>query len=270
MLYKERAQIAEAGREFNDRIADAERQINERIAKAEGKESHVLQPEGQTTNPNPNESHFACAIYIAVIINVSRSRTTCVRGCQCFYMLSLFCCIALEATSYEDVIHCSDPQHSIAGAEYIGTRRLPKDILVCTHCHQCAFCRPRYDKCWAGGHLPPKYWNTVVDNMIKETQVMEVLISKVLKKDLSKKTKMREAYRQHFCEVLPNSNPMEIKPPTAKRQCAQNLAPDVYIEKTSTDSYSEKDRARLLIRSQQTVFANAAATIQRSAKYCRC
>jgi hypothetical protein len=57
---------------------------------------------------------------------------------------------------------------------------------------------------------------------------------------------MREAYRQHFCEVLPNSNPMEIKPPTAKRQCTQNLAPDVYIEKTSTDYYSEKDRVRLL------------------------
>ena len=139
----------------------------------------------------------------SVIINVSRSRTTCVRGCQCD-MLSLFCCIVLGAISSEDYVHCSDPQHSIAGAEYVGTRRLPKDILVCTHCHQCAFCRPRYDKCWAEGHLPPLHWKIVMDNMLKETHIMEVLTTKVLKKDLSKNTKMREAYRQHFCEVLPS------------------------------------------------------------------
>ncbi len=42
-----------------------------------------------------------------------------------------------------------------------------------------------------------------MDNIIKEPQVTDVLIFKVLKKDLCKKTKMREAYRQHFLRGPP-------------------------------------------------------------------
>ena len=240
MLYKERAQIAETERECNERFAEAGRQINERIAAAERKESHALQSEGQTTNPNPHDANFA---YVICCHCQYRSYYMC--GCPC-YMLSLFCCIVLGARSSEDYVHCSDPQHLAAGADYIGSRRLSKDILVCTHCQKCAFCRPRYDKCWAEGHLPPLHWKIVMDNMLKETHIMEVLTTKVLKKDLAKKTKMREAYRQHFCEAVPNSNPMEITSPKAKRQCTMNLAHDVYVEKTSTDLYSDKDRARLL------------------------
>jgi hypothetical protein len=98
-----------------------------------------------------------------------------------------------------------------------------------------------------------------MDNIIKEPQVMDVLIFEVLKKDLSKKTKMREAYRQHFCEVLPDSNPMAIISPKAKRQYREII-----------DGLVLRERSFQATAFQQTVFANAAATIQRSAKYGRC
>jgi hypothetical protein len=44
-----------------------------------------------------------------------------VTSCPCFV-----CCIGLGAKSYEDGVHCSDPEHLIAGAKYIGTRKLSK------------------------------------------------------------------------------------------------------------------------------------------------
>ena len=78
MLYKERAQIAETERECNERFAEAGRQINERIAAAERKESHVLQSEGQTTNPNPHDANFA---YVICCHCQYRSYYMC--GCPC-------------------------------------------------------------------------------------------------------------------------------------------------------------------------------------------
>jgi hypothetical protein len=90
-----------------------------------------------------------------------------------------------------------------------------------------------------------------MDELINDTKVMEVLILKVPKASLNKKRKikMREAFRQNFCVGVPKSMAVDIIPPKAKRQrqCTKDLARDAYIEKTSTDSFSEEDRTRLLI-----------------------
>jgi hypothetical protein len=107
--------------------------------------------------------------------------------------------------------------------------------------------------CWsgeqAGEHLPLKHWDRVLDAMITETGVMEVLISKAPKASLTKKRKMREAYRKNFCVGVPELMEKDIVPPTPTRlrQCAKDLAHDVYTEKQSTDSFSAEDRTRLHI-----------------------
>ena len=87
-----------------------------------------------------------------------------------------------------------------------------------------------------------------MDDLINDPKVMEVLILKVPKVSLNKKRKMREAFRQNFCVGVPKSMAMDIIPPKAKhqRQCTKDLARDAYIEKTSTDSFSDEDRTRLL------------------------
>jgi hypothetical protein len=164
-------------------------------------------------------------------------------------ILSSFCCTALEATPLLNGVYCSDPTHLEAGAEHIRNKYGGK--IKCIHCHRCAFCRPVYDMCWSGEHLPPKHWDKVMDELINDTKVMEVLILKVPKASLNKKRKikMREAFRQNFCVGVPKSMAVDIIPPKAKRQrqCTKDLARDAYIEKTSTDSFSEEDRTRLLI-----------------------
>ena len=88
-----------------------------------------------------------------------------------------------------------------------------------------------------------------MDELVNDTKVMEVLILKVPKTSLNKKRKMREAFRQNFCVAVPKFMAVDMIPPTAKRQrqCTKDLARDAYIEKTTTDSFSEEDRTRLLI-----------------------
>ena len=163
------------------------------------------------------------------------------------------CCIALEVKQYEDDVLCADPTHLEAGKEHLRNKRA-REKLICKHCHRCAFCRPVYDMCWSGEkpgeHLPPKHWEQVMDEIIKETTVMEVIVSKVPKGSLNKKRIMREAYRRNFCVSVPTSIAMDIIPPTAKRQrhwTKKDLSRDAYMEKTSTDSFSGEDRTRLLL-----------------------
>ena len=110
-----------------------------------------------------------------------------------------------------------------------------------------------------------------MDELINDTKVMEVLILKVPKTSLNKKRKMREAFRQNFCVAVPKFMAVDIIPPTAKRQrqCTKDLARDAYIEKTSTDSFSDEDRNQAL-EIQQTVVAAGKAEISRSIKYERC
>jgi hypothetical protein len=60
-----------------------------------------------------------------------------------------------------------------------------------------------YDMCWSGEkpgeHPPLKYWELLMDEIIKEPTVMELIASKVPKGSLNKKRIMREAYRRIFC-----------------------------------------------------------------------
>ena len=110
-----------------------------------------------------------------------------------------------------------------------------------------------------------------MDELVNDTKVMEVLILKVPKTSLNKKRKMREAFRQNFCVAVPKFMAVDMIPPTAKRQrqCTKDLARDAYIEKTSTDSFSDEDRNQAL-EIQQTVVAAGKAEISRSIKYERC
>jgi hypothetical protein len=107
--------------------------------------------------------------------------------------------------------------------------------------------------CWSGEkpgeHLPPKYWDQVMDEVIKETKVLAILVSKVPKGSLNKKRIMREAYRRNFCVNVPTSREMDITPPKAKRQrqCTKDLSRDAYMENMSTDSFSGEDGTRFLI-----------------------
>ena len=100
-----------------------------------------------------------------------------------------------------------------------------------------------------GEHLPPKYWDQVMDELIKEKKVMEVLVSKVPKGSLNKKRIMRKAYRRNFCVDVPTSRAMDMTPPKAKRQrqCTKDLSRNAYMEQMSTDSFSGEDRSRLLM-----------------------
>jgi hypothetical protein len=84
-----------------------------------------------------------------------------------------------------------------------------------------------------------------MDKMIATSEVMSVLISKGFKSILNKKGKIRQAYRNNFCEAAPTSIVMDTESPKAKRQCKKDLPGDVYNEKSTTDSYTQNDRTRL-------------------------
>jgi hypothetical protein len=54
------------------------------------------------------------------------------------------CCIAVEEAPNEDqcLIHTEERERL--------QKRINASVVTCQHCHQCAFCEPRYDICNAG------------------------------------------------------------------------------------------------------------------------
>jgi hypothetical protein len=56
-------------------------------------------------------------------------------------------------------------------AEWITAKRA-STRLTCAHCQLCAFCEPRFDKCWTGAHLPKQKWDAKLDELIDHKDVL--------------------------------------------------------------------------------------------------
>jgi hypothetical protein len=59
-----------------------------------------------------------------------------------------------------------------------------------------------------------------------------------------KRNKLRSGYLKHYCDAVPQAEPVPIEDPIPKRQCT-DLPPGFYTEKTATDFFSTEEKARL-------------------------
>jgi hypothetical protein len=132
-------------------------------------------------------------------------------------------------------------------AEWITAKRAAAR-LTCTHCQQCAFCDPRFDKCWTGGHLPKQKWVAKLDELIQGKDVLLKLKEEGYDVTKHQKKRLRLGYLKHYCNAAPQGEPVPIADPIyiSKRQCT-DLPPGFYTEKTATDFFSTEEKARLMV-----------------------
>jgi hypothetical protein len=100
------------------------------------------------------------------------------------------------------------PNHSKERERHMKLRHA-MSLLTCQHCHQCAFCEPRFDVCWTGGtggYLPKSKWDGLLDEMIAHPDVFNFLKGRGYK--VGQKRKLRMGYCKHYCTSAPSSTPL--------------------------------------------------------------
>ena len=116
-------------------------------------------------------------------------------------------------------------------------------MVTCQHCHQCAFCEPRYNICWMATHYPRKKWEALLDIQMGNGDVLNTLKEKGIGMRQNKR-RLRSAYCQYYCDPVPQADPVPSEVPKPKRQCTV-LPMGAYMETTSTNFFSPEEKIRL-------------------------